>query len=148
MTPLLDFFISLYMVFALAFAPVCPVDGPIVFSDDYGLYAKGRVHRGVDVFAERGTPVVTPEAGVVTVGHGRKGGTVAWLDAIDGTRYYFAHLDSHAEWVDGLFVKIGQRIGSVGNTGNAKCCDPHLHLGMQEEGRRVSPYPQLVESCR
>ena len=147
MIPLVDFLMTLYAAIALLTTPICPVDGPNTFSDDYGLYAKGRVHRGVDVFAERGTGVVAPESGVVTLGHGRKGGNVAWLDARDGTRYYFAHLDSHVEGLDGEIVPIGKRLGSVGNTGNAKCCEPHLHLGMMEEGRRVSPYPQLLETC-
>ena len=147
MGPLIDFFITLAAAIAIAVSPICPVDGPLSFGDDYGVYAKGRTHRGVDVFAERGTPVVAPEAGLVTIGHGWKGGNVAWLDARDGTRYYFAHLDSHVEGLNGVTVPRGRQLGTIGNTGNARSTSPHLHLGQHEDGRRVSPYPQLLETC-
>jgi murein DD-endopeptidase MepM/ murein hydrolase activator NlpD len=138
---------AVVVALALLFTPACPVQGDIEFSNDYGIYAKGRIHRGVDIYAERGTWVIAPEAGIMQTDHGRKGGKVIRLWAYDGTEYYLAHLDKHAHRFDGQHVTQGQLIGYVGNTGNARCCSPHLHFGQKENGKRVSPYPQLLEAC-
>ncbi len=127
-------------------AAYCPVNGPVEYSNDYGIYAKGRTHRGIDMFAERGAPVLAPVDGIVTFGSGRKGGLVAWLDADGGLRYYFAHLDDRNLAVAGQ-VKAGTLIGWVGNTGNARGTSPHLHFSVQIHGRMHSPYDQLQGTC-
>jgi len=44
-------------------------------------------------------------------------------------RVYYAHLDE--QWVEpGEFVRAGQALGAVGNTGNARTTPPHLHFGV------------------
>jgi murein DD-endopeptidase MepM/ murein hydrolase activator NlpD len=132
----------------LAATPTCPVEDDPSFSDDYGIWAKGRRHRGVDMFAERGTPVVAPSAGLVDIGVGRKGGKVVRLYAFDGDYFYLAHLDDWAPGaMDGWLVPEGYPLGYVGNTGNARCCDPHLHFGWKHNGRYKNPYPWLTEAC-
>jgi peptidoglycan LD-endopeptidase LytH len=90
-----------------------------------------RAHRGVDIFAARGTPVLAATDGWVTrVETTRVGGNVVWLQPLFGNmRVYYAHL--HEQWVEpGDFVVAGQPLGAVGNTGNAITTPPHLHFGV------------------
>jgi len=92
-----------------------------------------RVHEGVDVFAPRGTAVVAVSPAVVRrVGTRDRGGKVISLyDEERGLIYYYAHLDEqHAE--QGARVEAGERIGTVGNSGNARTTPPHLHFGIYE----------------
>jgi len=90
-----------------------------------------RAHRGVDIFAARGTPALAAVDGWVTrVETTRVGGNVVWLQPLFGNlRVYYAHLEQ--QWVEsGDFVRAGQPVGSVGNTGNAITTPPHLHFGV------------------
>jgi len=98
-----------------------------------------RAHRGVDIFAARGTPVLAATDGWVTrVETTRVGGNVIWMQPLFGNvRVYYAHL--HEQWVEpGDFVTAGQPLGAVGNTGNAITTPPHLHFGVyvRQPGRR------------
>ncbi len=90
-----------------------------------------RRHEGVDIFAPRGTPAVASVDGVVSgVGTNQLGGNVAFLtDNERNIRLYYAHLD---RWnvSDGQRVTVGDTIGFVGNTGNARTTGPHLHFGI------------------
>jgi murein DD-endopeptidase MepM/ murein hydrolase activator NlpD len=90
-----------------------------------------RAHRGVDIFAERGTDAVAAFDGWVTrVDATRRGGNVVWLTPVFGDlRLYYAHLDTQLVEV-GEFVRRGDVIGTVGNTGNASTTPPHLHFGV------------------
>jgi murein DD-endopeptidase MepM/ murein hydrolase activator NlpD len=104
-----------------------------------------RSHAGVDIFARRGTPVLATSAGRVNrVGITNLGGKVVWVrDPVRNSNIYFAHLDS--QYVrDGDQVQIGDTLGFVGNTGNARTTPPHLHFGIyrSREGA-VDPYPFL-----
>jgi murein DD-endopeptidase MepM/ murein hydrolase activator NlpD len=90
-----------------------------------------RAHRGVDIFAARGTPALAATDGwVVRVQTTRVGGNVVWLQPLfSDMRLYYAHLDQ--QWVkSGDFVLAGQPLGAVGNTGNAIATPPHLHFGV------------------
>ena len=103
-------------------------------------------HEGIDLFAERGTPLVATERGVITkVGSGRLGGLKFWLKGESGSEWYYAHLDAFAPGlVDGLVVEAGQLVGYVGDTGNAVGTPPHLHMQLHPDGGRpVNPYPLL-----
>lgn len=103
-----------------------------------------RRHLGVDVFAPRGTPAVAAADGrVVRVGDNRLGGKTVWLYAEElGLALYYAHLDRQ-DVRRGQRVLAGERIGRVGNTGNARNTPPHLHFGVRD-GRAVDPWPFLV----
>ncbi len=103
-------------------------------------------HEGIDIFADRGTPLVATERGVVTrIGVGRLGGLKFWLVGESGSEWYYAHLDSFAPGLtDGLVVDAGQLLGYVGNTGNAVGTPPHLHMELHPAGvRPVNPFPLL-----
>jgi len=94
-----------------------------------------REHHGVDIFAPRNTPVLAPSnASVTRVGEGKIGGRYIWLyDSRRSMYLYFAHLE--LQEVDrGENVVAGQRIGTVGNTGNARTTPPHLHFGIYSNG--------------
>ena len=102
-----------------------------------------RNHHGIDIFAPRGTPVVAASAGVVrNVGTTNLGGKVVWLwDVKRGQSLYYAHLDSQIAR-PGALVRVGDTLGLVGNTGNARSTPPHLHFGVYRRGEGpVDPYP-------
>ena len=102
-----------------------------------------RAHHGVDIFAPRGTPVLAAAAGVVRrVDVTNIGGKVVWIsDNARGQRLYYAHLDSQLVR-QGMQVSVGDTLGLVGNTGNARTTPPHLHFGIYQRGA-VDPYPFL-----
>jgi peptidoglycan LD-endopeptidase LytH len=95
-----------------------------------------------DIFAACGTPVVAATDGVVLEvsrvdrfdparpDGALKGGLFVSIRGDDGVRYYNAHFVELASGIDkGVRVGSGQRIGSVGRTGNASnVC--HLHFGI------------------
>lgn len=102
-----------------------------------------RTHEGVDIFAARGTPVLATSDGVVNrVQVTPLGGNVVWLrDATRNSNIYFAHLDSQAVR-SGQRVSTGDVLGFVGNTGNARTTNPHLHFGIYRRGEgAVDPAP-------
>jgi murein DD-endopeptidase MepM/ murein hydrolase activator NlpD len=104
-----------------------------------------RSHAGVDIFARRGTPVIATSAGVINrVEVTNLGGKVVWLrDPVRQANIYFAHLDSQ-HVADGQRVSIGDTVGFVGNTGNARTTPPHLHFGVYRRGEgAVDPAPFL-----
>jgi hypothetical protein len=122
---------------------VCPINGP--YSPGAGLGA-GRNHKGFDMMAAKGTPVVAVVAGVINnkwiVGGddgNEPGGNALKLQGNDGRYYYYAHLQSHTV-NKGDGVAQGQVIGYVGDTGNAynpTRDNSHLHF----EIRTNSSYP-------
>lgn len=132
-------------------AMACPVDGFHSFSDTWGApRSGGRRHEGVDMLADRGTPVVAVEDGTIhRMSNTSRGGIAVWLDGIGGDRYYYAHLDA---WAAGLavgqMVSRGEQIGTVGTTGNAPAHIPHLHWEFHpDRGGPVNPTPLARELC-
>jgi peptidoglycan LD-endopeptidase LytH len=109
----------------------------------------GRRHEGADLFAKKGTSVVSAVNGHVwRVGDDRLGGNVVWVLGEGHTLYYYAHLDRFADGLEvGQQVSRGDVLGFVGNTGNARTTPPHLHFGMYRVGwrgiRAVDPVPRL-----
>ena len=107
-----------------------------------------RKHEGVDIFAKKGTPVIAAAAGtVVRVNETNLGGKVVWVSDL-GSRHslYYAHLDKQLVQ-PGQQVQIGDTLGLVGNTGNARSTPAHLHFGIYGFGRgAVDPYPFLYEN--
>ncbi len=115
--------------------------------DTFGAPRPGdRIHEGVDIFAPRGTPVLSTTRGLVArIGENSLGGTVVWVLGPGGDRHYYAHLNSVAD------IKIGQRVvpgdvlGTVGTSGNARGTPPHLHYGVYRRGQgAINPFPLLI----
>ncbi|MEM8488887.1 MAG: M23 family metallopeptidase [Bacteroidota bacterium] len=105
-----------------------------------------RLHKGVDVFALTGTPVVAISDGYVArIDETVVGGKVIWVrDASRNQAYYYAHLD---EFLIEEFtrVKKGDTLGTVGRTGNAYNTPPHLHFGIYAARSAVDPLPFIKD---
>ncbi|MEX0698387.1 MAG: peptidoglycan DD-metalloendopeptidase family protein [Acidimicrobiia bacterium] len=126
----------------------CPVAGAVSFSDSYGApRSGGRAHRGVDMIAARGTPIVAIYAGTITrMSTSALGGITLWLRAENGDQFYYAHLDGYGEISAGQSVPEGFVLAYNGSTGNAPALLPHLHFEWHPGGgSAVNPY-QLVRS--
>lgn len=107
-----------------------------------------RRHKGIDIFAPKGTAVVAVADGIISyIGEQPKGGLCLWLTTENGTSFYYAHLD---RWASGLYegmeVRSGDLLGYVGNTGNAKTTPPHLHFAVNDNDEMVNPYPLLTKA--
>ena len=152
---------------AIAAVPIAlPVDGPHDFSNDWHAPRDGgaRLHLGIDIFAERHTPVVATVSGLITtVRHSNEGlsGNMVVLRGDDGYRYYYIHLNNDSPGTDddlnlaehafaagiaeGVRVEAGDPIGFVGDSGNAEDTSPHLHFEIRApSGQQINPYPSLV----
>ncbi len=125
---------------------VCPVQGAKAFSNDWGNpRSGGRRHKGTDIFARPGTPVVAPVAGTATTRNGGLGGLSVYVRGVDGTTYYGAHL---SRFGSAGRVSQGQIIGYVGSSGNARGGSAHLHFEIHPgNGAAVNPYSTLRAFC-
>ena len=108
-----------------------------------------RLHKGIDIFAKKGTEIVAVSDGIISyIGDQPKGGHCLWLTTESGASFYYAHLD---RWAPGLYegmeVQSGDLLGYVGNTGNAKTTPSHLHFGISQNDDMVNPYPLLARSA-
>ena len=107
----------------------------------------GRKHEGQDIFARRGTPVLSATSGYIfNIGENNLGGQTVSVISKGGRIYYYAHLDSYASG-----IKIGDRVttrtvlGYVGTTGNAQGTPPHLHFGVYTPSGAINPLPMLTD---
>ncbi len=126
---------------------------PLTAKHSYGDgFGAGRGHQGQDVFAKCGATM-----------RAARGGRVQWNKThsaagnylvIDGkgtqTDFMYAHLKRRSPLQRGDRVRTGQKIGLVGETGNASGC--HLHFeawsgpGWYEGGRALSSVSTLLKT--
>lgn len=117
---------------------------------DDRTYGGDRKHEGIDLIADKGTPVYSVGNGKIeNVGWNELGGWRVGITGEDGIYYYYAHLDRYGKNIkQGKNISGGEIIGYVGNTGygpegtEGKFVD-HLHFGMYQEGEAINPYPFL-----
>ena len=128
---------------------ICPVQGGASFIDSWGFpRSGGRRHKGVDMFAARGTPVVAVVDGRIKFSSNSLGGRSTHLYSDNGTVYYYTHLDGHPGNISsGQRVAKGTVVGFVGNSGNARYTSPHNHFEIRPNGRAVNPYPTVRSAC-
>jgi murein DD-endopeptidase MepM/ murein hydrolase activator NlpD len=107
-----------------------PIRGKHTYGDGIGAPRDGHSHQGQDVFAKCGTKLVAAHAGKVQTRsyHDAAGHYVV----IDGKKtdmdYVYMHLEDKAKVAEGEKVKTGDKIGRVGETGNASGCHLHFEL--------------------
>ncbi len=115
-----------------------PVDGEIVtnYANAAGPYAAGQ-HRGIDVAAAAGTPVLAATGGTVRFAGtaGSSGLTVSVRTADGRFDTSYLHLASAAVRT-GQAVAGGDHVGVVGSTGRRSVAVPHLHFGVRRAGTR------------
>jgi len=107
----------------------------------------GRLHEGQDIFAPKGTPILSATKGFVyNIGENNLGGQTVSVIGAGGRVYYYAHLDAYAP---GLAVgdRVNTRtiLGYVGTTGNAQGTPPHLHFGIYTSSGAINPLPLLAD---
>jgi murein DD-endopeptidase MepM/ murein hydrolase activator NlpD len=118
----------------------------------FGAPRGGRSHMGQDVMADCGLLIKDVEPGkVVYAGYQGAAGNYIVIDgAATGTDYGYMHLAEPSPFRKGDRVYTGQRIGSVGQTGNARGCHLHFELwsapGWYRGGRPFDPLPSLKAS--
>ncbi|MBN2369793.1 MAG: M23 family metallopeptidase [Vicinamibacteria bacterium] len=111
-----------------------------------------RRHEAVDIFADRGTPVLAVSDGsLARLSNSRQGGKGLYQRSATGEFcYYYAHFDRYADGLEqGRLLARGQIVGYVGSTGNASVNAPHLHFAVFRlaagqrcaEGKPVDPFP-------
>lgn len=111
---------------------ILPVAGATVDSWDpnsfwFEPWGVSGVHKGIDIFAPRHTPVLSAVSGVVTFsGSNPLGGNVVLVLGPRWRLHYYAHLD-HTNVRAMQPVRRGQQLGTVGDSGNARGKPTHLH---------------------
>ena len=98
-----------------------------------GRIERGGTHGGhpaIDIFAKSGTPILAPADGVSTPGTYPLGGNATTLRDDQGRWHYFAHA---LQPMFGGRVREGQVIGYVGNSGNARTTQSHLHYALASD---------------
>ena len=145
-----------------AVAPSGPLLIPVAgvafsqLSDTFNQTRGGeRRHEALDIMAPAGTPVLAAAGGTVEkLFKSDAGGNTVYVRSPDKTLiYYYAHLDSYAPGLaEGQAVRQGQRLGSVGISGNVDPAGPHLHFEVQQTTPQsgwwqhtvsLNPYPLL-----
>lgn len=102
-----------------------------------------KMHNGVDMAAPKGTRINAAGTGIVrSIEKNTSGyGNMVEIEHAEGdliTRY--AHMNT-INVKEGMKIKKGHKIGTVGNTGNVrgKGDGSHLHLEILQNGKRVNP---------
>jgi septal ring factor EnvC (AmiA/AmiB activator) len=124
----------------------CPAPGS-AFSDSFGApRSGGRRHQGTDMMAPRGSSIVAVVNGSISHSTSNLGGNQIWLHGNDGNTYFYAHLDSYVG--PPRSVSLGELIGHVGDTGNARGGPTHLHFEIHPGGGgAVDAYSTLRAHC-
>lgn len=112
-------------------------------------FGGARNHKGQDMFAACGTPLVAAEGGTVRfAGTQARAGNYAVITGEESGRdYVYMHMRSVALVATGDAVTTGQPLGEVGDTGNANGCHLHFELwsapGWYEGGSAMDPLPDV-----
>jgi murein DD-endopeptidase MepM/ murein hydrolase activator NlpD len=126
---------------------IAPADGPLssLFSRERGhpVLRITRPHRGIDIAAPVGEPILAPAKGVVRYAGNRTGGYGLTVEIDHGYGYVtrFAHASSILVRA-GQQVARGQVIAEVGATGLTT--GPHLHYEVEVNGTQVDPLNFII----
>lgn len=117
-----------------------PVRGKVLSA--YGAKSNGLFNDGINISASRGTAVRSAENGVVAyAGNEIKGmGNLVIVQHSDGWMTVYAHMDTMSVR-RGARVKVGDKIGTVGQTG--KVDSPQLHFEIRKGTKAYNPSSYL-----
>ena len=141
-----------------------PVAGPHTLTDSFGdPRSGGRSHEGVDILADKMTPLVSAVDGTVSfiTMEERDWGFGVFITDADKYSYRYLHINNDTPGTDdgqggalyafpatisrGAKVVRGQLIGWVGDSGNAENTVSHLHFEIrQPNGTAINPFPSLT----
>ena len=111
---------------------IWPAQG--VLTSGYG-WRWGRLHRGIDIAAPIGTPVLAAASGVVVGAGWHSGyGNLIKLEHLDGSFTLYGHTNKILV-THGQKVEQGQQIAEMGNTGNST--GSHLHFEIHPESKEA-----------
>ena len=134
------------------------------FYDDWGeIRGNGkRVHEGIDIRAQKGSPIVTIADGRVnTISYSESSGYYIAIDHQNGWLSLYVHLDDdingndnlggrNTAFADDIYlggeVIAGQTIGYVGDSGNADGTVPHVHFEVRYMGKSYDVYDYIKSS--
>ena len=102
-----------------------------------------RMHNGIDMACDTGTPIYATRAGTVTAASYQAGGAGNYvsINHLDGFASIYMHMTHYVVSV-GQSVSQGQLIGYVGSTGIST--GPHLHFGVSYAGTYVNPLAYIL----
>ena len=101
-------------------------------------------HNGIDIAAKKNSPVVAPADGVVSsVDWNPLSGNVIFVKHRNGLRTKYCHLQK-ATVKEGQYVKRGEKIALVGNSGRST--GPHLHYEVHLKGVPVNPLKYILST--
>ncbi len=124
-----------------------PVFGEITydFANDKLVYSKTldewRTHSGIDIKADRGSPVKVVADGVVMdIKNDPRLGITIIVEHTGGIKTIYANLASSDMVTPNQKVKQGDVISSVGNTAKFEAAEPpHLHFEVLKDNKPVNP---------
>jgi murein DD-endopeptidase MepM/ murein hydrolase activator NlpD len=130
---------------------VFPVQGPHGSRGAIGEFGAprdgGRTHEGFDIVAACGTPLVAVRGGRV-ISAGYDPGLSGNFLLIHGDGEHRSYFDAHQRRPSGVRrgerLFTGERVGVVGETGNARTVGCHLHFEIHVEGKPIDPGPSLL----
>jgi murein DD-endopeptidase MepM/ murein hydrolase activator NlpD len=126
---------------------IAPADGPLsspfTSSRKHPVLRISRPHKGIDIAAQVGDPILAPAKGVVRYSGFRSGGYGNMVEIDHGFGYVtrFAHC-SKLLVKEGETVERGEKIAEVGATGLTT--GPHLHYEVEVAGKQVDPLDYIV----
>lgn len=133
---------------ASPYLKVFPVARSYTYVNDWGAPRGQGSHEGTDIMAPRHTPLIAVDSGVVSKLARTEtglGGIYVWIERADGVQYYYAHMQSIAAGLEvGSRVGVGEVIGTVGNSGDARYGATHVHFEIRREWTPTNPYPHLT----
>lgn len=99
-------------------------------------------HRGLDILAPEGTPIFAARSGKVIYSDSKLAGfgNLVIIDHGRGVASIYAHNRRNLVRV-GDTVRRGQKIGEVGQTGNATAS--HCHFEVRQQAKAINPKPLL-----
>ena len=122
---------------------VVPVTGRITSRFGTVESIRDHTHKGIDIAATRGTPILATASGKVSFAGWSSGyGYLVKIDHGSGVETYYGHC-SKLYVSAGDTVEAGDKIAAVGSTGNST--GNHLHFEIRLNGKQVNPQKYVYQ---